>query len=177
MLEDLRIAWCGEPQRAPELAEFFAGNVGPEYISHSELQGSRALSADKWARNLPDLLRHEIEPRLHGAASRPPAVTSRPVAVAETGGAVVALALVTFAGGAPVPFAIVEDLVVAPEHRGHGVGKALLDWIAAEAGARAIRRLFLESGKDNHRAHHFFEREGFETCSIVMMRSLDSGAG
>lgn len=173
MSESLQIAWSGEPQRARELADFFAQNVGPEYISHSELQGPRALSATIWSDNLPDLLRREIEPRLHDTRDRAPAATSRPVAVAEEGGAVAALALVTFAGGAPIPFAVVEDLVVAPDRRGRGIGKALMDWIAAEAAARGIRRLFLESGERNHRAHHFFEREGFETCSIVMMRSLD----
>ena len=172
MADNLRIAWSGEPRRAPELADFFAGNVGPEYISHSELQGPRALSPDRWAENLRELLRAELEPRLHDTGARAPAATSRPVAIVEADAGIAALALVTFAGGAPVPFAVIEDLVVAPAQRSRGIGKALMDWIAAEARARGLYRLFLESGKNNRRAHHFFEREGFETCSIVMMRSL-----
>ena len=72
-----------------------------------------------------------------------------------------------------MPFAIVEDLIVAPAMRGHGVGKAVLDWIAVEARAQGIRRLFLESGITNRRAHDFFEREGFRSVSMVMMKSLD----
>ena len=51
-----------------------------------------------------------------------------------------------FAGAAPVPFAIVEDLIVDGSCRDKGIGTAILDWIAAEAQARNIRRLFLESG-------------------------------
>jgi len=47
-----------------ELAGFFAQHVGPEYISHSELQGPRALSSDRWRDGLPEILREEIEPRL-----------------------------------------------------------------------------------------------------------------
>jgi GNAT superfamily N-acetyltransferase len=49
----------------------------------------------------------------------------------------------------------------------------VLDWIAAEARAHGIRRLFLESGANNERAHAFFEREGFRPTSVVMMKSLD----
>jgi hypothetical protein len=35
-----------------------------------------------------------------------------------------------------------------------------------------MQRLFLESGVLNHRAHEFFERQGFRQASIVMMRDL-----
>jgi GNAT superfamily N-acetyltransferase len=172
MATNRKIFWCGDPQRAGELAAFFVANVQPTYISHSELQGDRALGPSEWRDGLPELLQREIEPRLHDNRGGTPATTSRPVMVIEEEGVLVALALVTFAGGQPVPFAVIEDLVVAGAGRGHGVGKEAMDWIAAEATARGIRRLFLESGKDNHRAHHFFEREGFEICSVVMMRSL-----
>jgi ribosomal protein S18 acetylase RimI-like enzyme len=172
MATNHKIFWCGDPQRAAELAAFFAANVQPAYISHSELQGDRALGPSEWRDGLPELLRREIEPRLHDTRDGAPPITSRPVMVIEEDGALAALALVTFAGEQPVPFAVIEDLVVASAGRGHGIGKAAMDWIAAESMARDIRRLFLESGKDNHRAHHFFEREGFEICSVVMMRSL-----
>ena len=166
---DFSIAWCGTPLRASELADFFARNIGADYISHSELQGGRALSPTDWRPNLPDILRAELAPRLQPGT---PAPDSRPVAVAEQGGALVGLALVTFAAAAPVPFAIVDDLIVSPGTRGRGIGKGMVDWIAAEARARGIGRLFLESGLANKRAHDFFEREGFRPTSVVMMREL-----
>ena len=157
------IAWCGTPSRAAELAAFFARNVGSDYISHAELQGGRALSPTEWRPDLVEILRAEIDARLARGT----------IAVAEEEGALLALAFITFADEAPAPFAIVEDLIVAPETRGRGVGKTMLDWIAAEARARGIRRLFLESGVKNERAHAFFEREGFRPTSIVMMRELE----
>jgi GNAT superfamily N-acetyltransferase len=170
MPERLRIDWCRDPRRAEELAGFFARHVGSEYISHSELQGPRALSPDRWRDGLPGILNEEIGPRLNSPGA--PGAVSQPILVAESDGALVALSFVTFAGAAGVPFAIVEDLIVIPEMRSQGTGKAILDWIAAEAKARNIHRLFLESGVQNEHAHHFFEREGFHTVSIVMMRSL-----
>ncbi len=166
---DASIAWCGTPLRASELADFFARNVGPGYISHAELQGGRALSPIEWRPDLLDVLCAELMPRLQPGM---PAPDSRPIAVAEQGEALVGLAFVTFAASAPVPFAIVDDLIVSPDTRGRGVGRAMLDWIAAEARARRIGRLFLESGIANERAHHFFEREGFRPTSVVMMREL-----
>ncbi len=168
MSDGISIRWCGTPARAAELADFFARHVGPEYISHAELQVGRALSPTEWQPNLRDILRAEIEPRLLGAPGR----DGKSIAVAEEGGGLVALSYVTFAASVPVPFAIVEDMIVSPAVRGRGVGKAVLDWIAAEARTRGIRRLFLESGVDNERAHAFFEREGFRPASVVMMKSL-----
>src|SRR3954452_2383190 len=111
MPERLNIGWCRDPGRAQELAGFFAQYVGPDYISHSELQGPRALSPDRWRDGLPEILREEIEPRLaHTKAT--PSLNSQPILTAESDGGVVGLSFVTFAGEAGVPFAIVEDLVV-----------------------------------------------------------------
>ena len=172
MAESLHISWCGDRGRANELANFFARNVDPEYISHSELQGRRAPWPGEWHPNLVQVVQDEIEPRLAATRDGAPEVTSRPILVAEENGTVVALAFVTFAGTATVPFANIEDLIVAPARRGRGIGKVLMNWIATEALARNICRLFLESGINNERAHHFFEREGFHITSVVMMRSL-----
>jgi GNAT superfamily N-acetyltransferase len=169
-MDSLSIAWCETPARASELADFFAGNVGPDYISHAELHGERALSPTEWRPDLREVLRAEIAPRL---AAGSPGPDSQAIAVAEQGGVLLALAYVTFAASAPVPFAIGEDLIVSPGTRSRGVGKAMLDWLADEARARGIRRLFLESGITNKRAHDFFEREGFRPTSVVMMKSLD----
>jgi GNAT superfamily N-acetyltransferase len=154
------------------LAAFFAQHVDPQYISHSELQGPRALSPDQWRDRLPEILEAEIAPRLGQTGAGPPTRTSQPILVAEKDGILVGLSLVTFDGAAGVPFAIVEDLIVSPAMRSQGIGKAILDWIAAEARERDIGRLFLESGVRNERAHHLFEQEGFHIVSVVMMRSL-----
>jgi GNAT superfamily N-acetyltransferase len=170
----LEIKWCGEPMRARELAHFFTENVDPEYISHGELQGPRALSPGEWRSGLPEILEREIEPRLRATQQSVPGTLSQPILVAEDGGALAGMAFVTFSGNAPVPFAIIEDLVVDQTRRSRGIGTSILNWIAAEARARNIRRLFLESGVHNSESHGFFERNGFETCSVVMMRSLES---
>src|SRR3954471_14174342 len=111
MRQNLSIGWCRDPRRARELAEFFARHVGSEYVSHSELQGPRALSPTRWNDRLPEILREEIEPRLAQSMEVAHGPASQPILVAESDGAVVGLSLVTFEGTAQVPFAIVEDLI------------------------------------------------------------------
>jgi len=116
-------------------------------------------------------LLEEIEPRLADTLKEPvPGRNSKPILVTEDDG-LIALSFVTF-DCQWVPHAIIEDLVVEPNRRSTGIGKAVMDWIAAEALARDIHRLMLESGLRNKRAHEFFAREGFITCSKVMMREL-----
>ncbi|WP_375415323.1 GNAT family N-acetyltransferase [uncultured Bradyrhizobium sp.] len=174
MSQPPRITWCQDPARARELAEFFARNVEATtaYISHSEMWGDRALSPHKWRSGLPQIFEAEIEPKLRISTDALTSSTCKPILVAEDQSGLLALAYVTFDGAAPVPYGIVEDIVVDPAKRGQGVGKYIIDWIAEQARKRDIHRLFLESGESNHGAHDFFESVGFKKCSIVMLKTL-----
>jgi len=53
----------------------------------------------------------------------------------------------------------VEDLVVDPERRSEGAGKALLDAAKDWARERGASHLELDSGDDRLEAHRFYERE------------------
>lgn len=169
----LAIAWCTNPGEAVELANFFAANITPEYISHSELQGLRALDASHWRPGIADIFRGEIAGRVErekGQISKN--ATSYPVLAAREGGRLVGFALVSFFLSAPAPYAVLEDVAVDKAMRAGGIGKQILDWITREAEQAGCHRLFLESGFSNHRAHEFFHREGFTECSVVMMKTI-----
>lgn len=163
------IAWCDDPGIAGEIARLFVAHAEPSYISHSELQIGRAIDARTWA---PDLAE-----RVHRFANR---CASTPdgaegairLATLSRGGKLIGFAFVAFALSAEVPYATVEDLLVVPDQRSTGAGTDLMGWIADQCRSRGVRRLFLESGAGNHRAHAFFAREGFRQTSIVMMRDL-----
>ena len=81
-------------------------------------------------------------------------------------------AYVTFNTSVPIAFMVLEDIVVDRAKRGSGFGQTILDWVFAQGRREGIKRAFLESGKENHDAHHFFERNGFHQVSIVMMADL-----
>jgi GNAT superfamily N-acetyltransferase len=170
----LDIHWCTDPSRAQELAQFFVGNITPDYISHSELQGDRALDINTWRPGLADIVAQEIEGRIvdYGGGIKT-ADSSLPVLEARSDGQLVGIALVSFFRDAPVPYAVLEDIAVEEVSRERGIGNAIIDWVVREAESLGCARLFLESGVSNHRAHELFERQGFSTCSIVMMKRLN----
>jgi GNAT superfamily N-acetyltransferase len=56
---------------------------------------------------------------------------------------------------------LIEGFRVDPDRRGSGLGRALIEWAATEAGARGCTRLHLDAGLARVDARPFFERLGF----------------
>lgn len=159
------VRWCRERDAVPALVRFFVDNVDPDYISHGEIVDGRALGPGRWSPELADVLAREFAAcRFDGEPSR----DGKQLVVAERDGATTALALFERAG----THAWLHDLVVARAARGERTGAAVLAWIEAEAAAAGVGDLFLESGTANDGAHRFFAREGYETVSVVMRKSL-----
>jgi ribosomal protein S18 acetylase RimI-like enzyme len=71
------------------------------------------------------------------------------------------------------PFLYVDDLVTASDARSHGLGARMLAAIAAEARARGLRTVVLDSNLQNGRAHRFYFRQGFAIRSFRFALSLD----
>jgi ribosomal protein S18 acetylase RimI-like enzyme len=168
------VGWCKDTELAARFGQFFANNITPEYISHSELQGPRATDVGSWAADLEGVLTREIEDRIRNTrdASSDEEESRKLVVAAWDFQLIVGLGLVSFFPRAPKPYGVVEDIVVSKEHRGRRIGAKLLDWIIREAENQNYDRLFLESGISNDRAHKFFEDHGFTPCSIVMLKNL-----
>jgi GNAT superfamily N-acetyltransferase len=169
----LAIAWSTDVAEAAELGAFFAAHITPEYISHSELQGPRALDVGRWRPGIAGIFSDEIADRVgreKGEIGKNTA--SYPVLSARQDGRLVGMALVSFFLAAPIPYAMLEDIVVEQTLRGQGIGKAIIDWVTRQAEAAGCQRIFLESGLGNHKAHDLFHREGFTETSVVMMKRI-----
>ncbi|HVI99715.1 MAG TPA: GNAT family N-acetyltransferase [Sphingomonas sp.] len=69
-------------------------------------------------------------------------------------------------------FATLADLSIEPAQRSSGLGARMVAEIEREARRRGMQWIFLESGKDNHRAHAFFERHAFHEISHVFGKAL-----
>ncbi|MBM3372936.1 MAG: GNAT family N-acetyltransferase [Betaproteobacteria bacterium] len=66
--------------------------------------------------------------------------------------------------------ALLEDLVVAPAHRGAGLGGRLLEHALAEARAAGCKRVTLLTDRDNAGARRFYARHGFLESSMLTLR-------
>jgi ribosomal protein S18 acetylase RimI-like enzyme len=92
--------------------------------------------------------------------------------VARQGGKAIAMAALHFststAEGGKV--AGLEDCVVHPEHRRKGIGKALLEYVIAQARAEGVLRVMLLTDGDNTRAQALYRKLGFARSSMLAMR-------
>jgi ribosomal protein S18 acetylase RimI-like enzyme len=92
--------------------------------------------------------------------------------VAREGERVVAMAMLLYTvstaeGGKAALF---EDLVVLPECRGRGIGRALLEHVIGEAKKEGVLRLTLLTDGDNERAQALYRKLGFVGSPMKPMR-------
>lgn len=104
----------------------------------------------------------------------------RLVLVADSEGSVVGMAtaqlLISTAEGGPA--LLVEDVVVLPQARGKGIGRALLERIESWGLRLGATRLQLLADKDNAPASTFYHACGFAPTNLVCLRrTLPSGTG
>lgn len=92
--------------------------------------------------------------------------------VAREAGKVIAMAALHFTtstaeGGKAAWF---EDCIVRPEYRRQGIGKALLEFVLAQARAEGALRVTLLTDADNERAQALYRKAGFGDSSMLAMR-------
>jgi ribosomal protein S18 acetylase RimI-like enzyme len=71
------------------------------------------------------------------------------------------------------PRAYVDNLAVAQEFEGKGVGRALLDHVARWARDHGYREIVLDVFAGNQRAIAFYERQEYRPDHIRMVKPLD----
>lgn len=59
------------------------------------------------------------------------------------------------------PAAVIDDVVVAPDRQGQGIGTAMMRDAVARARTRGCYKLMLSSNLSRERAHRFYEKLGF----------------
>lgn len=109
------------------------------------------------------------------------AITADPnqlLLVAESGGAVVGMAQLTFIQGLTYHGGVraqIESVHVASAERGRGLGSALVAHAVAQARQRGCVMAQLTSHADRVDAHRFYERLGFTASHVGFKLPLSSG--
>jgi ribosomal protein S18 acetylase RimI-like enzyme len=73
------------------------------------------------------------------------------------------------------PAGVLYDIAVDPVHRGHGVGRRLLDATLAALKAHGAPRAVLSAAERNEAAQRLFADAGFRRTMVEMTRELDGG--
>lgn len=75
------------------------------------------------------------------------------------------------------PAGVLHDLIVDPAHRGHGIGRLLLDAAVAALRARGAPRVVLSTAARNEDAQRLVARAGFRPTMVEMTRELGDDGG
>lgn len=67
---------------------------------------------------------------------------------------------------------LLEDVVVHPDHRGHGYGSMLVEHVVEFARQKGFKRITLLTDKLSAQSQSFFKRHGFEFSHLIPMRRL-----
>jgi ribosomal protein S18 acetylase RimI-like enzyme len=73
--------------------------------------------------------------------------------------------------------AYLQDLFVDTEARGRGVGRALIEWLAADAGEHGAARLYWHTTQDNTTARALYDKVGSFKGFIAYARRLNANQG
>ena len=126
-------------------------------------------------RDLPDVLRLYAQPDFDNGKVLPLDEARQVLArfarypdytlyVAEQAGRMVgsfALLIMDNIGHLGTPSAIVEDVVVAPQSQGAGVGRAMMEFAREQAAKKGCYKIVLSSNARREQAHAFYESLGF----------------
>jgi ribosomal protein S18 acetylase RimI-like enzyme len=67
-------------------------------------------------------------------------------------------------------YAIIEDVVVHSDHRGKGIGKALMEGLIAQAQKKGVAHIDLTSRPQRKEANTFYQNLGFEKRNTNVYR-------
>ena len=126
-------------------------------------------------RDLPDILRLYAQPGFDNGKVLPLDQARQLLArfacypdytlyVAEQAGRIVgsfALLIMDNIGHLGTPSAIVEDVVVAPDLQGAGIGRVMMEFAREQSAKKGCYKIVLSSNARRQRAHVFYESLGF----------------
>lgn len=144
------------------LTEIFWNNLKsqPQYISHGEIQMGVGADLNVPAKNGKEMWRKYITEKI---ASN----DSNVFIFRGEDDSINGFTVVSIENDGADPFGVICDILVLPTARKRGIGDALLDAGMSWLKDNGIKDFYLESGKDNHPAHAFFEKRGFHQVSVI----------
>ncbi len=165
MSGELSITVADDEASRRRVADFLSRTIrsDPRYISHGEIQCGLSPDGKRWHEDLGTRMREQLA----GPSDDKTIIMGH-----RPNGELVAAAILLHVENNGIRHLVIEDLSVDPSQRSHGVGAKMMTFIEDHARREKMDWVFLESGRENHRAHAFFEQHGFNEVSHVFAKRL-----
>lgn len=161
---ELTFSW-DRGRAANRAAAFAARAIGAQqsYVSHGEIQTGLSTDGLTWIADLEGRLREDFAD---------PGKNREMLIVRDADRRIVGIGIIAWELDGPARFGTIEDMAVDPDLRGGGIGRLILERLVARLTHRGCDWAFLESGRENTRAHAFFQAHEFREISHVFVRKL-----
>lgn len=151
----------------PQMVELFCNNIKmqPSYISHGEIQMGIAINSDELSDQYVDRWTVYLNAQMNEFEDT--------IFVFEQDGVIHGFILGEIDRDRADDFGVICDLVVTDQMRKMGLGSQLLDKLFEVYKDMGIKDVYLESGINNHDAHHFFKNKGFKKISSIFRLTIN----
>jgi ribosomal protein S18 acetylase RimI-like enzyme len=160
--------WLTDKTRIHELVDFFITHKTDSYISHSEIMYGRALDSHHWN---PDL-RTVFTEQLMNDYDYDGTSKLNILIVENDNEEIVGMLVFNVINSPFKKYAILEDMLLDSNVRGQSLGSKLLENVIQKSKDWNVSFIMLESGVNNHGAHHFFGKYGFQKVSETYILTL-----
>ncbi|SMC34674.1 GNAT family N-acetyltransferase [Chryseobacterium sp. YR221] len=165
---EYKTQWLTDKTRIEELVDFFITHKTDSYISHSEIMYGRALDSQHWNPDLKAIFTEQLMSDYDYDGTSKLHI----LIVEDSEGKIVGMLVFNVISSPFKKYAILEDMLLDSTVRGQSLGSKLLEKVIEEAKNWNISFIMLESGVNNHGAHHFFGKYGFQKVSESYMLTL-----
>ncbi|MBV8326485.1 GNAT family N-acetyltransferase [Chryseobacterium sp.] len=160
--------WLTDKTRVEELVDFFITHKTDSYISHSEIMYGRALDAHHWNPELKEV----FTAQLMNDYDYDDTSQLKILIIEDDNRKIIGMAVFNVINSPFKKYAVLEDMLLDQSVRGQSLGSKLLEEIIQTSKTLNISFIMLESGVNNHGAHHFFNKYGFQKVSETYILNL-----
>ncbi|NVO09103.1 MAG: GNAT family N-acetyltransferase [Bacteroidales bacterium] len=167
--DSVTFSWCNSIKEIKEIAAFFTKHKNVEYISHGEVQDGRASNFSTWHSDFRKLIFTDFKKALKKNSDFE---ESYLLAQARFKDELIGFCFIMIKKKLECSYIELQDFIIDPNFQRKGIGSALIKWIEKSMRLEGIKKIFLESGIDNHDAHSFFTQRGFHVCSKMFYKEI-----
>lgn len=142
--------------------QLFKENRTDSYISHGEIESGRADNFNQWSASLTNKLLQEFTLLLDNRKNK----FGKQAYFWIKRDAVVGLSILNINR----KLSIIEDLIIAKEHRGNGIGTMFVEALHKKLNSLGCSVIILEIGIKNKSSQKFFSSLGYAPASITMCK-------
>lgn len=66
----------------------------------------------------------------------------------------------------------IDNFIVHPTYQGNGIGADILQWLDSKAKQEKCKVMMLDAYLENHQAHQFYKKHGFEAKGFHFIKKL-----